>query len=85
METNSAEAPAVPVGTSSPKHTDNSDDDMQLDPLNQAIVIAPLPVLPPDGGVKHKVVTRKANTSTDSSSSSSSINRYVSVKMYLQV
>ena len=78
------QATAVPVDTSSPKRTDNSDDDVQLDPPNQAIVIAPLPVLlvlPPDGGAKCKVVARKANTSTDSSSSSSSLNRYVSVKM----
>ena len=81
MEIISVQAPAVPVSTSSPKHTNNSDDDVQLDPPNQAIVIAPLPVLPPDGGAKCRVVARKANTSTDSSSSSSSSNRYVSVKM----
>ena len=75
------QATAIPVNTSSPKCTNNSDDDVQLDPPNQAIVIAPLPVLPPDGGAKCKVVARKANTSTDSSSSSSSLNRYVLVKM----
>ena len=81
MEIISAQATATPVDTSSLKHTDNSDDDVQLDPPNQAIVIAPLPVLPSDGGVKCKVVARKANTSTNSSSSSSSLNRYVSVKI----
>ena len=81
MEIISAQATAIPVDTSSPKHTKNSDNDVQPDPPNQAIVIAPLPVLPPDGGAKHKVVARKANTSTDSSSSSSSLNRYVLVKM----
>ena len=50
----------APVGMSSPKHTTNSDD-VQLDPLNQAIVIAPLPILPPGGGAKCKVPSRKAN------------------------
>ena len=58
METNNMEAP---VGMSSLKYTAISVDDVQLDPLNQAIVIAPLPILPPDGGAKCKVPSRKAN------------------------
>ena len=40
MEIISTQATAIPVNTSSPKCTDNSDDDVQLDPPNQAIVIA---------------------------------------------
>ena len=40
MEIISTQATAVPVNTSSPKGTDNNDDEVQLDPPNQAIVIA---------------------------------------------